>query len=89
MRTVIIIEEKAISLLLKRSSALFSLIYCGLLGISSPVINSISSFKRFILAEYRYLFRDTVYTLNLYYYSAAVRLIIDRFIFFIASIISF
>jgi hypothetical protein len=89
MRTVIIIKEKAISLLLKRSSALFSLIHCGLLGISSPVINSISSFKRFILAEYKYLFKDTVYTLNLYHYSAAVRLIIDKSIFFTASIVSF
>src|SRR5450432_3787265 len=89
MRTVIIIEEKAISLLLKRSSALFSLIHCGLLGISSPIVNSISSFKRFISAEYRYLFRDTVCTLNLYYYSAAVKLIIDRSIFFAAFIISF
>jgi hypothetical protein len=82
-------EKKAISLLLKRSSAFFSLIYCGLLGISSPVVNPISFFKRFISAEYRYLFRDTVYTLNLYHYSAAVKLIIDRSIFFAASIISF
>jgi hypothetical protein len=84
-----IIEEKAISLLLKRSSAFFSLIYCGLLGISSPVIDSISSFKRVISAEYRYLFRDTVCTLNLYYYSAAVRLIINGSIFFTAFIICF
>jgi hypothetical protein len=89
MRTVIIIKEKAISLLLKRSSAFFSLIHCGLLGISSPVVDSISSFKRFIPAECRYLFRDTVCTLNLYYYSAAVTLIIDESIFFAASIISF
>jgi hypothetical protein len=89
MRTVIIIKEKAISLLLKRSSALFSLIYYGLLGISSPVVNSISSFKRFISAECRYLFRDTVYILNLYYYFTADKLIIDGSIFFTAFIISF
>jgi hypothetical protein len=55
----------------------------------SPIVNSISSFKRFIPAEYKYLFRDTVYTLNLYHYSTAVKLIIDRSIFFTASIISF
>ena len=89
MRTVIIIEEKAISLLLKRSSALFSLIHCGLLGISSPIVDSISSFKRLISAEYRYLFRDTVCTLNLYHCSAAVKLIINRSIFFAVFIISF
>ena len=56
---------------------------------SSPVVDSISSFKRFISAECRYLFRDTVYTLNLYHYSAAVILIIDGSIFFAVSIISF
>jgi hypothetical protein len=89
MRTVIIIEKKAISLLLKRFSALFSLIHCELLGISSSIIDSISFFKRFILAEYRYLFRDTVYTFNLYYYFAADKLIIDRSIFFTVFIISF
>jgi hypothetical protein len=53
------------------------------------MVNSISSFKRFISAEYRYLFRDTVYTLNLYHCSAAVKLIIDGSIFFTVSIISF
>jgi hypothetical protein len=53
------------------------------------VVDSISSFKRFIPAEYRYLFRDTVCTLNLYHYSAAVKLIIDGSIFFTVFIISF
>jgi hypothetical protein len=56
---------------------------------SSPVVDSISSFKRFIPAECRYLFRDTVYTLNLYHCFAAVKLIIDESIFFTVSIISF
>jgi hypothetical protein len=53
------------------------------------MVNSISSFKRFIPAECRYLFRDTVCTLNLYHCSAADKLIIDGSIFFAASIISF
>jgi hypothetical protein len=80
---------KGYFLIIKTFFALFSLIHCGLLDISSLIVNAISSFKRFISAEYRYLFRDTVCTLNLYYCSAAVKLIIDESIFFAVSIISF
>jgi hypothetical protein len=75
--------------IIKTFFGFFSLIYYGLLSISSLIVNSIFFFKRFNSAECKYLFRDTVYTLNLYYYSAAVKLIIDKLIFFTVFIISF